>query len=205
LNRSNAWQLRAFSGFTLIEIMIVVFIVGILASGVAMLATRDQAVKVINDEAQTLQRGIAYLQNQAMNQHRYFGLAFSELGWQLLTIEPTVDFVDWGAEPGLMPAQVNSNSRQQSAEEQKSPWGLIELDKARHTLSPKLEISLIFGEDEPVILESDFKKVKAPQILLSAQGEVSPFSIRFAAADGSNEQLYSIDGNGRLTRVNTDD
>ncbi|HBF09893.1 MAG: prepilin-type N-terminal cleavage/methylation domain-containing protein [Pseudomonadota bacterium] len=175
---------NASRGFTLLEIILVVFIVGIMATGITIVASRDEIPQVIRDEAGLLQQDIRELQNLAMIHHRLYGLSFTQAGWRPVEIQPDVDYLTWGID------QATVVSDDEEIDETKPlPWQPV-INVDTHGLDSRIEMLMYLDEDNQVeLLEKD---LLVPQIIISAQGDVTPFVLVLRGERAESGSVYQI-------------
>ena len=170
---------RSFSGFTLIEVLVVVFIIGILVS-VSLISVhtlgRDSE---IHDETRRLAGIIGAVQEQAQMEGRDFGLRLVEQQYEFLTYDPRHD--KWETVEGddlLRPRQL--------------PRGLnfrLRLDGREASLRPP----------------ADPKKPWPPQIDILGSGDLTAFELKLQREDSDHEATITGNANGELEVKNVDD
>jgi general secretion pathway protein H len=167
------------SGFTLIEILVVVFIIGVIAS-VAVISMgalgRDTEM---HDETTRLVSLIGAVHEQAQMENRDFGLRFQEHEYEFLAYDPRRDL--WGAVDGddlLRPRQL--------------PAGL--------NLRLRLD-----GRDAVLRPPADKKKPWPPQVLIQSSGDLSAFELKLEREDSDHEATITGNANGELDVQNVDD
>lgn len=215
LNKRGSEMPRVFarsqSGFTLIEIMLVVFIVAVMALGISIVATGDRLPAKISQEAQKLQSSIRQLQTFAMTHRQLYGLSFNSSGWSTLMIQPAADYLEWGLTgastasntPGndfnQLPTSANNDSGLDDSDaEQAMPWRPVESKKSVFTVDKGLAFELFLGNEQA----EDFSDENTgPHILFSPQGEVTPFLIILRGAGTNTEVMYEGLVSGELKRV----
>jgi general secretion pathway protein H len=167
------------SGFTLIEVLVVVFIIGILAS-VSLISVhalgRDTE---IHDETRRLAGIIGAVQEQAQMEGRDFGLRLVEQQYEFLTYDPRRD--RWQTVEGddlLRPRQL--------------PPGLsfrLRLDGREASLRPP----------------ADPKKPWPPQIDILGSGDLTAFELKLQREDSDHEATITGNASGELEVKNVDD
>jgi type II secretion system protein H len=209
LTSSICGSRRLGVGFTLIELMLVIFIVGMLATGVSMVSTSDRLPKQITQEARMLQASVRQMQSLAMTHQQIYGLSFNDGGWRLYVVEPNADYMQWGvnqAQESLEQQPLErfsgiNNDKDDKTDSNDIPWMLIKKKNSRHELSKQLELHLFLGDKESEILGSD----DLPQILFSAQGDVTPFFLLLRGVNSDVEVMLEVTNAGEVVRMDVGD
>lgn len=194
----------SFTGFTLLELMLVIFIVGMMATGVTMVSTQDRLPKKIAEETRELQASIRQMQSLAMTHQKMYGLSFSDGGWRLYSVETTTDFMQWGVPQATESLEEQPLNRFAGIDDESSeidsegvPWSLIPKKKNRHEISKQLELHLFLGDEESEILGGD----DLPQIMFSAQGDVTPFFLLLRGVNSDVELMLEVTNAGEVLRM----
>lgn len=152
---------RAARGFTLIEILVVVLIIGIMAVGITLsLGGRDDD-RQLDTERDRVLNLIGHLREQATLQNREFGMRCFMGGYEFLVLD-----------------------------RRRGVWEALEDDPLtrRRTLPTGLGMALMVEGRRVILPKADVEEPQ-PQVLLFSSGEVSSFELilqREAAAGGEN-------------------
>ncbi|WP_268820182.1 type II secretion system minor pseudopilin GspH [Paraglaciecola algarum] len=187
-------KLTIARGFTLIEIMVVLFIMGIAASTVVLsfsgqnnaelLKKQTQRLEVVfnmaSDYAVLNQRQLGLRIEQKTNSY-YFMLLDENEEWVKLSIDKTFD-------EHLLP---ESFSLELSLTD--LPW-----DTEDNLFSTEVfDEELSLDDDETQIGDEEEKKLPPPQVFIFSSGEITPFSVTLSyEPEFSNDQpvYYRING-----------
>ncbi len=167
------------SGFTLIEVLVVVFIIGILVS-VSLISVhalgRDTEIR---DETRRLVGIITAVQEQAQMEGRDFGLRLVEQQYEFLTYDPRRDL-----------------------------WQPVEGDDLLRPrrLAPGLNFRLrLEGREASLRPPTDPKKPSPPQIDILGSGDLTAFELKLQREDSDHEATITGNANGELEVKNVDD
>jgi general secretion pathway protein H len=150
---SRALRARS-TGFTLIEIMIVVFIVGLITAAAVISFGGDSRDTELDKEAERLDALLDYAREQAELQTRDYGVRMDRLGYGFVVFNPLTNEWRLAAEDDAL-------------REREWPEGLI----------PELVVegrNVVLDVRKPNV--TDFK----PQVLIFANGDLSSFEISLA-------------------------
>jgi len=149
-NPGRAVRLRA-RGFSLIEIMVVVFIIGLISAAVVIKFAGNNRDTALDQEAERLDALFDYVREQAELQTRDFGFRASDHGYSFVVFD------------------VLANQ-----------WRPVEEDDALRDreLPEGLEPHMVV-EGRSIVLDREKKNLKdfQPQILIFANGDLSSFEI----------------------------
>jgi general secretion pathway protein H len=171
--RTNLYSImHSQRGFTLLEIMIVVIIIGIVTASVVTLAFHDNKRELMQQEADRLKAVIRLAQEEAVLESRIYALGIWRDGYAFYV--PATD--------GWVPLKTAEDKR----------LGAHLLDEKNNAL----EFDLIL-DGIGVVLESDAPE--KPQIYILSSGEMTAFAVDIKLGDDSREPLpLAWDPLGRL-------
>jgi len=158
----------AYRGFTLLEMLVVITIVGILISGAVLslsLVGRDTSMQ---DELQRLQRQLLYARDRAEIEQRPYGVLIEPQGYRVLLFETRA--MQW--------QETNDGSL------------------TRVTLADGLAVELDV-DGRKVVIESSERDL-APQIGIDASGEFTAFELRLRRVGSDEIGWLRPDVNGAL-------
>ncbi len=167
-------------GFTLIEILVVVVIIGILAVGAVVSVSVIGQDRELERERDRIVAITGYLREQAALQNREFGMRLFDGGYE---------FLSWDVRTAR--------------------WEPVADDPLlrQRTLPPGLE-TLVLVEGRPVILSKRDDKNPSPQIMLFSSGDLNSFELTLrrigADASGSDRgpaEIFSPDPQSGEIRV----
>jgi len=208
---------RAMRGFTLIEIMLVMVIIGCAAGIVVLSIPGGPSPKFGSDLSETSQQLAATIQvmsEQATQQGRTIGLHISEHGYQFM--------VRADAAPPTDDSNTTASSKALDTppDWEHQSWQPYQSEKLRTTgeFDEKIALALTLdglqlqdednhlGRSEPQWFDTDNQlEAKTPQILLLPSGEMTPFSLTMQIHDNDNPQFRQINGleNGQIDVATT--
>jgi general secretion pathway protein H len=136
-------------GFTLIEIMIVVFIIGLISAAAVITFGGESRDTELDKEAERLDALLDYVREQAELQTRDYGFRTNRTTYQFVVFEPLTN-----------------------------EWKLAEEDDAlrERKLPEGLQPALVV-EGRPIVLDSKWPKIDdfKPQVMIFANGDLSSF------------------------------
>jgi general secretion pathway protein H len=136
-------------GFTLIEIMIVVFIIGLISAAAVITFGGESRDTELDKEAERLDALLDYAREQAELQTRDYGFRTNRTTYQFVVFEPLTN-----------------------------EWKLAEEDDAlrERKLPEGLQPALVV-EGRPIVLDSKWPKIDdfKPQVMIFANGDLSSF------------------------------
>jgi len=158
-------------GFTLIELLVVIFIISIV-SGVALLSIGHNQSKKIQSFTNQVAETLLLAQQQAMLQPAVIGIYLTEQALQ---------FYDLHTQPGG-----------------KSKW-LPRSDRLLETLNVPdgMEIKL---SHTLKLKTQETQKERSPQIIISSNGDVTPFMLYLGANNDKPRYVIQGDVNGSITQ-----
>jgi general secretion pathway protein H len=163
---------RANAGFSLLELLVVVVIIGLIAQAVTLSMRALGSDRELEEETNRLRSVIDLLHEEALMQSRDYGVMFTETGYRFYVFDY-----------------------------QTLEWVLPQADRLleQHTLRPQLVMSLVLdGRNVPLRSDFDAQEIEnaEPQIMLLASGEVTPFTIEMErdGLEGRFELTAKLDG-----------
>ena len=176
---------RSYSGYTLIEVIVVFTLIAILSSVVMLSVSLDQSTKVLKQEAVKLQQLIRLAEEEAIFQSKEMGIEFTSNSYRLLVWEPKIqastikeaqnDEASIAAQEETLLAEQNSVL---SEEKEKVPQGLwVELSDRHfqyHELPEKMSIHLIIENAPLEFQKKEFQKKTQKQKEKVISGETTP-------------------------------
>jgi general secretion pathway protein H len=205
-------------GFTLIEIMIVVVIIGVITAGVLLsvnISGRDQDLEKESDRLLTL---VNYAREQAEMQTREYGLIFHEDGYQFLAFDARRQLwrevyeddvlrmrrLPSGLDVKLMvdarpivlvpTGEIKPPDPKDKKAQAKSLSDVKNLADAS-TLKGGANTGRQLGNDSGTL--SDSKKI-APQVLIYSNGDLSSFEITVEREGGIRSVTLALDDKGQV-------
>lgn len=94
-------------GFTLVEVLVVVVIVGVLAAAVGLVATARGDGYALREEAERLAAVVSLLAEEAVLDNREYGIRVSAQGYEMRAYDNRDG--RWRAQPGWAPRQLPDN------------------------------------------------------------------------------------------------
>lgn len=165
---------RASRGFTLLEVLMVVLVVGILSAMVLLSLNPGGAERHLNDEAERLASLLSLAGSEAVMQNREYGLQFDDNGYRFLCMD-------------------NTTQR----------WSLCEGDSLfkEHKLPDGLEIRVL-ASSRMQIPEAPMSQAESsvaqeapdlqPDILLLSSGEASPGELEVRVIDDPSKRVKVV-------------
>lgn len=167
-------------GFTLIEVLLVVLLIGIVSGLVLMAASPSDPARLVVGEADRLEEAISLAQDTAVSDNLQIGLTSTDDGYTFLEYDDASQ--QWMPSPNEafrdyhMPAEIR-----------------VEITPA--------EVRRENGAPAPAIpvKDGDKKGTLKPQVLLLSSGESTPTQIR-VSADKVPTEVLQLDDIGNLKR-----
>lgn len=177
---SLTYNLRSkSSGFTLLEIMIVVVIVGLLASVVAPMVSKG-ADDLLKEQADRFIALVKLSQDESILQSRQLGLKVDAEGYYFLQQQDDSDNWVFFSEGPFRQRKLSSGTKTSLYLE-------------------GIDISLSSDIEEAFDEEGEKKKLK-PQVFILSSGEMTPFSYELAFSTGTRIKI-EFDAIGNVKRT----
>lgn len=207
---------KTMRGFTLIEIMLVIVIIGCATGIIVLSIPGGPSPKLGNDlaeESQQLAATIQVMSEQATQQGRTIGLHISDHGYQFMIRQQTTAANDDTV------TQSTSQALDTLPDWDHQVWQPYTSEKLRTAgeFDEKVSLALTLdglqlqeeenrlGRSNPQWFDTENQlEAKTPQILLLPSGEITPFSLTLEELGSSNTLYRQIKGqeNGQITVLN---
>jgi general secretion pathway protein H len=166
LRVARTQSVRQAAGFTLIEIMIVVFIIGLITAAAVITFGGDRRDTELDKEAQRLNALFDYVREQAELQTRDYGFRVNAKGYSFVTFD-------------VLQNQWREAGEDDALRQREFPEGIL----------PEVIVegrAIVLDRKEPSV--KDFK----PQIMIFANGDLSSFEVSLQREGGSDRaRIYS--------------
>lgn len=172
---------RSSGGFTLLEVLMVVLVVGILSAMVMFGLNSGGPERHLNDEAERLASLLSLAGNEAVMQNREYGLQLEdERGYRFLCMDPVTQRWSPCVEDGLFKAHA-------------LPEGLeIRVVTASRVQLPDAQASSKKAADSASAAEQ-------PDMLMLSSGEASPGELEIRVIDDPSQRIpITLDEIGRV-------
>jgi general secretion pathway protein H len=155
------------AGFTLVEIMIVVFIIGLVTAAAVVTFGGETRDTELDKEGQRLDALLDYAREQAELQTRDFGLRANRLAYQFVVFDP-------------MTNQWRLPDEDDALRERQLPEGLM----------PSLVV-----EGRSVVLDNKWPKIDdhKPQIMIFGNGDISSFELKLTREGSGDTAVIRTD------------
>lgn len=170
MNRPAPARVRASrSGFTLVEILVVIFIIALIITMVGLRGGGARERQALREEAQRLRQLVTLAAEESVLGSRQVGIVFQADGYRFLLL----DGQRWREmdDDGFLRAR-------------QLPGGI--------TLELHIE-----GAAEPLIAVADGGATVAPQVMLLSSGEATPFVVELRNRSGGQHRL-SVDATATI-------
>jgi general secretion pathway protein H len=162
---------RPTAGFTLIEMLVVVFIIGIIAAGVLLSVSLTGTDHELQTESERLATLMNYARDEAEMQTREFGLACSPNGYEFYAFDPRTAL--WGS--------------------------VTEDDALRARILPAgLTLKLNVEGHDIVFKPPNKEDAKKPDIMIFSNGDLSAFELTVVRDEAARSVKLAVDAKGHI-------
>lgn len=173
---------RTVSGFTLLEVLMVVLVVGILSAVVLLGLNPGGPERRLNDEAERLASLLSLASSEAVMQNREYGLSLGEAGYRFICLDEKTQRWSPCAEDSLF-------------REYELPEGL----EVRVLSDRRLQLPGARTSSQSLSLEEQKAAELQPDVLLLSSGEASPAELEIRVADDPSLRVeVRVDEIGRV-------
>lgn len=190
---------RHGTGFTLIELMVVIFIIGIVAS-FATLSVGQSHTRVLQDEVKRLQSLLTLGSDEAVLQSEELAIEVYRNGYRFMHLEQSKD--EWQWQPiqdnAIFRARCFPEGVELAAEIEGTPTLLEHFDCAADA-AKKVDVEK--NAKDEISVTDKFSKPEdvPPRIFLLSSGEMTPFELTLSLPDKSSSRLVG-ELTGKLTQ-----
>jgi len=170
---------RQQQGFTLIEVLLVVLLIGIVSGIVLLAASPNDSSRVVSTEIERLAEVLVLASEEAVNNNQQIGLLFDEHSYRFVVLD---------------------EETQRWQESNEPLFAVYELPEVinLHLLKDDKDKVLVLNKDKN---KNDDKQDISPQLLFLSSGESSSVVLEIASEDG-NQQQITVDELGSITLGN---
>ncbi len=169
--RAGRGTLRAGGGFTLIEVLVVVVIIGVITAGIVLSVNITGRDRELEKESDRLLALFNYAREQAELQTREYGVMFQDDGYEFLTYDA-----------------------------RRAAWRNVFEDdalKARH-LPDGLGFKLLVEARPVVLARPKDSKDKTPQVMIFSNGDLTSFAATLEREGGLRSVTLTEDQKGQV-------
>jgi general secretion pathway protein H len=165
---------RPAAGFTLIEMLVVVFIMGIVAAGVLLSVNLAGSDHELQTESERLATLMNYARDEAEMQTRELGLACSAKGYEFFAFDPRTAL-----------------------------WGSVTEDDALRprTLPAGLALKLRVEGHDIVFKPVNKEDPKKPDVMIFSNGDLSAFELTLEREGAARSMKLAVDAKGHVAAV----
>lgn len=170
------------AGFTLLELMLVIVMIGIIASAVVLNFSAQSAQEQLDKEATRFQQVFQFIAETAQLQQQEWGLVVREDRYAFVFYDQTQNLWQWAPQPVAAVEHQLPDGMQLQLE-------LEGLPRAEQNLLSQLE-----WEQEEQSSDPEQEKVRPPlpNVFMLSSGEISPFRLMFQAKEDLQQLQVQI-------------
>ena len=188
---------RRCAGFTLIELMVVIFIIGIISS-FATLSVGQSHTRVLQDEVKRIQSLLTLASDEAVLQSEELAIEVYRNGYRFMQLAQAKDAWEWQPvqDNAIFRARCFPEGVELAAEIEGTPAVLERFDCAAEAAKADTEKA---KEEKPVTNKFSKAEDVPPRIFLLSSGEMTPFNLTLSLPDKSSSRLVG-ELTGKLTQ-----
>ncbi|MDX1676317.1 type II secretion system minor pseudopilin GspH [Arsukibacterium sp.] len=165
------------TGFTLLEVMLVLLLIGLLATTVVLNFSGDSPEQRLNKETERFQQVFQFIAETAMLKQQEWGLVLNPGSYQ---------FVYFDGEKWQLAEQIKAATEYKLADDIQLQLELEGLPGAELSL-----LSQLNWQDDDEVADSEQPPV-LPQVFMLSSGEISPFRLSFQLGDGPDKVSQTV-------------
>lgn len=165
-------------GFTLIEILVVVVVIGIIATGAVLAISTLGRDRDMENESARMVALLDYAREQAELQTRELGLFCQERGYEFLYFDP-----------------------------RRGIWDVIQDDEAfrARKLPDGLRMRLVVEAREVQLNKPKVTEERMPHLMVFSNGDLTSFEMTLSREGTDRRQIIAVDPKGLITSVDPDE